>query len=406
MRQILCKTTVILCLNLVFMGCNSPKETEGSEEAGKVIAQVSENYVPDRRVALFDVEAQQIDDDVVLRGESNLPDAVDALKRELEAKNINFRDSIKILPAEDLEGKTRGLIKVSVANLRGKPAHSSELVTQATLGTPVKVYKKEGDWIYIQTPDDYLAWVDAGGVTTFSEEELDAWRGAEKIIFLKPFGQSFEKPTTESEVVSDLVAGNIFVHRGEQDGFFEVQYPTGETAFIEKQDAQDYREWLNSLEQKGDDLIATSRQLKGLPYLWGGTSPKGVDCSGFTKTIYFMNGIIIPRDASQQVHTGQLIDSTRTWSNLEKGDLLFFGRLATDTTSERVVHVGMWIGDNRFIHSSGNVRISSVDSADQDFDEFNFNRYLRTKRLLNQEDRELVHLSQSDLFMDNSLSQN
>lgn len=386
-------------LGLIITGCNSPEENGQAEKADAIIGRVQQQYVPDKRVALLDVDAEAQGEDVILRGESNLPDAVKVLKQELEAEGVSYKDSIVLLPARELEGKTRGLVKISVANLRGKPAHSSELVTQATLGTPVKVYKQEGDWIYIQTPDDYLAWVDAGGITTLTEEELDSWRGSEKVIFLEPFGQTYEQPDKDSDVVSDVVAGNIFLQTGEKNGFFEVQYPTGETAYIEKQDAQDYREWLASLEQKGDDLIATSKKLKGLPYLWGGTSPKGVDCSGFTKTIFFMNGIVIPRDASQQVHTGQLVDSTRNWSNLQKGDLLFFGRPATDSTSEKVVHVGMWIGDNRFIHSSGNVRISSVNSADSDFDEFNYNRYLRTKRLLDQEDRELVHLSQTDLFM-------
>ena len=97
---------------------------------------------------------------------------------------------------------------------------------------------------------------------------------------------------------------------------------------------------------EADALVETSKTLMGVPYLWGGTSTKGVDCSGFTKTIYYLNGMVIPRDASQQVHTGKLIDSVTNFDALEKGDLLFFGRKATDTGTEKVVHVGMWIGNN------------------------------------------------------------
>jgi cell wall-associated NlpC family hydrolase len=122
--------------------------------------------------------------------------------------------------------------------------------------------------------------------------------------------------------------------------------------------------------------------MMGIPYLWGGTSTKGVDCSGFTKTIYLMNGLIIPRDASQQVHAGELIDNAKNWDMLEAGDLLFFGSEATSTSSRRVVHVGMWIGDNEFIHSSRQVRISSVDPNAENYDQYNTNRYLEARRYI------------------------
>ena len=132
--------------------------------------------------------------------------------------------------------------------------------------------------------------------------------------------------------------------------------------------------------------------------MWGGTSTKGVDCSGFTKTVYFMNGMIIPRDASQQIHEGTLVDDSKEFDKLVPGDLLFFGRKATETSPERVIHVGMWIGNNEFIHSAGNVHISSMDKNAENFDEYNYNRYLRTKRILNETDEGLIYLTKSEVF--------
>lgn len=363
------------------------------------VREIRQEYAPDKRVALFDIEGVEKEGKFILRGESNLPAAVNDLKTKLQKENIAFEDSIQLLPSKEIGEKKNAVVKISVANIRSNPGHSSELATQATLGTPLKVFKKDDNWYLVQTPDGYLSWVDSGGIELMSDKELAAWRASDKIIFLKPFGESYEEAVAGSQPISDVVAGAIFELQGEKDDFFQVRYPDGRIAFIEKEHAEKYEDWLNSLEQSEESLVATSRKLMGLPYLWGGTSPKGVDCSGYTKTVFFLNGIIIPRDASQQVNTGKVVDSVGDFQKLQKGDLLFFGTPATDGANEKVVHVGMWIGDNKFIHSSGRVHVSSVDTASVDYDEFNRNRYLRTKRLLGVKDSNLVQLTNSDLFM-------
>jgi uncharacterized protein YgiM (DUF1202 family) len=393
-----------VCLLMLLGACKSEKSevAEATYETDKYIAEVREEYAPDGRVALFDVETRKYENEYVLRGESNLPDAVANLKEKLKAENITYTDSIRLLPSEELEGKTEGVIKISVANLRSGPSHSAELVTQATLGMPVKVYKKDGGWYYIQTPEGYLAWVDYGGITPMTPQELSEWKATEKLMYLHTAGSSYEKPNEDSQVISDLVAGNVLELVGESKGFYEVKYPNEKTAFVKKEEAQAYEQWLSTLEPTGENLIATAREMMGVPYLWGGTSPKGVDCSGYTKTIFFLNGMVLPRDASQQIVAGQEIDSVKNFENLKAGDLLYFGRKATDTTSERIIHVGMWIGDNKFIHSMGEVHISNFDTTATDFDEYNYNRYLRTKRVLGTNDEKIIYLAQSDLFTEDN----
>ena len=393
-------TTFFLFMGLSFFtACNSEeKKEEDINEAEPVIAQIREEFAPDKRVALFDVASSNSDGTYVVKGESNLPKAVETLRQKLQEAGVKFVDSIEILPSKELGDKTKALVRTSVANIRSNQGHSSELATQATLGTPLNVLKHDGDWYLVQTPDNYIAWVDHGGISPLSEQEFADWKAAEKVIFLKPFGLVYATASEESEIVSDVVAGGIFVLKGSKNGFFEVKYPDGRTGYLQKEEAQPYSQWLKSRNFSEEELVATSKQLMGLPYLWGGTSPKGVDCSGFTKTIYFMNGMVIPRDASQQVNTGKVVDSTKNWENLQRGDLLFFGTRATDSTKERVVHVGMWIGDNKFIHSSGNVRVSSMNKNAEDYDEFNNSRYLRTKRLVGEQDPNLLLLSQSELF--------
>ncbi|SFB76066.1 SH3 domain-containing protein [Zunongwangia mangrovi] len=390
-----------LALTAVLVSCNEKPETTSEEKnVAQVIIDSLENvYAPDGRVALFDFEAEKNADGFTIEGETNMPEAAEDLEKTLNQKGIKFTSNIETLPdAEGLEDQTMGVIKISVANLREEPRHASQLVTQATLGMPVKVYKKEGSWYYIQSPDGYLAWVDYGGIQNMTKEAFAAWKSKEKLIYLNPYGKSLKSAKNDAEVVSDLVAGDILEFTAENGNFYEISYPDGRTAFVPKSDAKPYKTWLADLEVDGESLISTGEKLMGLPYLWGGTSPKGVDCSGFTKTVYFLNGMVIPRDASQQVHTGVLVDSTRNFENLVAGDLLFFGRPATDSTKERVVHVGMWIGDQKFIHSMGDVHISTMDTTAEDFDEYNYNRYLRSKRILNEKDKGLQYLKEQDIF--------
>jgi len=363
------------------------------------IQQVQSEFAPDKRTALFDVSVVDAADAFVLTGESNLPEAVEALRAKLNSDNINFKDDIEILPSKKLNGKTQALINISVANLRSKPKHSAELATQATLGTPVKVLKEQDGWYYIQTPDQYLAWVDDGGVELFDDRVMTNWKTTDKLIYTKTYGHSYTGPDRK-QPVSDLVAGNVLEIIKYVDEFFIVSYPDGRQAYVSKAEAEPYGSWLEKLTPNTDSIVATSKTLMGVPYLWGGTSTKGMDCSGFTKTVYFLNGMVIPRDASQQVHTGKAIDSIANFENLQKGDLLFFGNKATDSTSEKVVHVGIWIGNNEFIHASDRVRISSMAKDADNYDEFNYNRYLRTKRILKEQDEGLISLSDTPLFKD------
>jgi len=161
---------------------------------------------------------------------------------------------------------------------------------------------------------------------------------------------------------------------------------------VAKPEALELVNWQQKIELSDSSIMEAALEMTGIPYLWGGTSTKGFDCSGFTKTVYLLHGLILPRDASQQVLAGTLADSTKDFSQLKIGDLLFFGRKNANG-SEKVIHVGLWLGDNNFIHSSGDVHISSLDSLDENFDRYNFDRYLRAKRIIGNESPLVIDMS-------------
>lgn len=340
-------------------------------------------YAPDRRVALFDVECSLTGaKKLLLRGVTTSAEAKAELLSTLEARGYEAVDSLRLLPDEKgLEGKTYGIINLSVASLRVEPDYSSEMTTQALLGMPVRVLERNG-WYRIQTPDDYIAWVHRVSVLPVTRKELTAWNRAEKVVVTSHYAFVYSQPDRRSQTVSDIVAGNRLKLEGTKGGFYRVSYPDGRQGYVEKSAALPEKEWRKSLKQDAASIIRTAHTLMGVPYLWAGTSSKGVDCSGFVRTVLFMHDIIIPRDASQQAYVGQHIDIAPDFSNLQPGDLVFFGRKATAERKERVVHVGIYIGGRRFIHSQGDVRISSFDPQDERFDEYNLGRLLFAARVL------------------------
>ncbi|MCH7401190.1 NlpC/P60 family protein [Belliella kenyensis] len=356
-----------------FTACTDPKSSQVSES----IESFRMDLAPDKRVALWDIQW----DGKVLSGQTDQEEGLEAFLNHLDSLHINYDNQIVLLPAEELGAQTLALVTISVANIRSDSKHSAELATQAVMGTPLKVLKKNGSWYLIQTPEGYISWVDAAGIALKNQEELQAWINAPKVIFTEIVGYVYEN-ADKGDFISDLVAGNILEVKGEKGGFWEVVLPDGRKGWVDKSQCEEMDKWLESRNPSKENLIKTAKSMMGVPYLWGGTSVKGVDCSGFTKTIYYLNGAIIPRDASQQIHEGEEIDTSKGWDDLQVGDLLFFGEKATEGKKERVIHVGMWIGDKAFIHSRGRVRISSFDPESPDYDEYELNRYLRTKRIV------------------------
>lgn len=343
---------------------------------------LKKQFAPDRRVALFDVDYSFSDKNVMVRGVTTSAEAKAILLKELAKMGYAVMDCLKALPDEEgLDGKTYGIINVSVANLRVDSDFSSEMMTQGLMGMPVRVLQYDG-WLRIQTPDNYIAWVHRVGVHPVTKEEMSVWNSAEKIVITAHYGFVYSEPNRTSQTISDVVAGDRLKWEGTKGAFYQVAYPDGRRGYVSKSIAMPEKKWRSLLKQDAASIIHTAHTMMGIPYLWAGTSSKGVDCSGFMRTILFMHDIIIPRDASQQAYVGEHIDIASDFSNLQPGDLIFFGRRATSERKERVVHVGMYIGGKRFIHSQGDVHISSFDSADELFDEYNLGRLLFAARVL------------------------
>jgi hypothetical protein len=266
-----------------------------------------------------------------------------------------------------LSNKPWALASLSVSNLRAVPDHASELVSQVMMGTPMKVLDFRDKFYKVETPEGYLGWLDAKGLVLQTEEELKTWKKSRRCFYNRISGFALTSPDSDTDIdivtdiVTDLVLGDLFVAEQEMNGFLRIKLPDGREGFVLKSQCLSFEEWI-SLKPDVDPVIAFARKMMGFPYLWGGASSKASDCSGFTKLMYYTQGIILARDASQQVKYGQPIDISKL-ENLEKGDLLFFGNSA-----ERPGHVGIHLGNGDFIHSSGRVHISSIIPGDPKHD--------------------------------------
>ncbi len=393
------KTAVVVFfsffLSLFFQACGPSFDTT---EITQSIRDVKMHYAPDKRVAVFNIEAKASPKGFILLGETNIEEAKNTLLEELNAKELRVIDSIEILPAKELEGDHFGVVRLSVGNIRSQPKHSAELATQAMLGTPLRIYKKSGGWYLVQTPDEYLGWLDSGGLELMNEASFQEWMDAEKVIYIHDNGFSYAGPNTKGTKVSDLLAGNMLLFEEMEGGFAKIKYPDGRIAYIPASEVMGYKRWLDSRNPDAANILSAAREFIGRPYLWGGTSGKGLDCSGFTKTVYFLNGLLLPRDASQQVHIGEEISTDGSWENLLPGDLLFFGRKATDEKPERITHVAIYLGDGKIIHSSGSVQIESLNKEDDSYNESRFSSFVRAKRILNSLGENGVHLLRDSPF--------
>jgi hypothetical protein len=381
-------------LLIVLMSCKNDSKT--ISELENIHSSIKTMFAPDKRVELFDIQFSNLNDHLILKGETTSKKAFGILLDSLNNRKIKFTNKVRFLPDSAVGNQQFAVARNSVINIRSNPKHSAELGTQGLLGMSLRVLDKKGDFYRIQTPDNYISWVDKGGITRMNLTEIDIWNQAKKIIFIQNSGYTYADKNAALNIVSDITLGGVLKYISEDNKFYHVEYPDKRTGFIRKEEAAIYDYWLQKLVTTQENIESVSKTMEGFPYLWGGTSSKGMDCSGFTKMVYLMNGFIIPRDASQQINAGKTVDSNLAFEGLEKGDLLFFGRKATSDKNQRVTHVGIWLGNNKmeFIHASGNVHINSMDEIQPNYDEFNKNRYLGSKRYLNVKDEKIINLKE------------
>lgn len=358
----------------ILVACHS--NVSDLKEADKITRTIAGQYIPDTREDLYKIKFQKEGSSLVVLGETTNSGAKQALLKSLTEAKFSIVDSIRLLPDKTLGNSVWGLVNISVCNVRTSPGHDAEMATQAILGTPVKLLKKQNHWTLIQTPDHYLGWVDDDALFQTDTAGMVSWRKSKRAFYLPVSGTGYDPSTKEA--VTDLVAGSILKLVETIKTVTVLEMPDGRRLAVPVGDAMDFDQWKMNPATSPAVLSNYAKTLMGRPYLWGGTSTKGIDCSGFVKTVYFMNGIILARDASLQFRHGAFTEPQGGYTKLKEGDLIFFGKT-------KATHVGYYLGNGSYIHSSGFVRVNSFDPDQKNFSKVRADNWLGGRTILGSE---------------------
>lgn len=355
----------IVSVLLLLISIGTMAQTPNLKRLSGELQALQKQLVPDKRVAILVVSLKDtLNPKCTLTGLADLPENKERIVKFLNDNKIKFVDSVKVLPESKLGDKVWGIIKLSVANVRTVPSHAGEMATQALMGTPVKILAQKDEWFQVQTPDQYIGWTNYGAVIPKTAAEMTNWKKSQRFIYNKLNGFAFASPEKKALPISDLVLCDLFEVTAEIKGYLQARLPDGRTAYVKKSECISFHDW-TSRPVDIPSVLSVARQMMGVPYFWGGTSSKATDCSGLTKTAYYSQGVVLARDASQQVKFGMHPDFS-DYRNLQAGDLIFFG-----SNPQRVTHVALFLGSGLFIHASGSsamVRLNSLNPKDSLFD--------------------------------------
>jgi hypothetical protein len=258
----------------------------------------------------------------------------------------------------------------SVVDVRREPEHSSELLTQAVMGEVMTRLDSRGDWYLVMLDDCYHGWVRSWNVGEFPRQGVEEYLGRADAMVRASVAYVLSEPDPGSLPVSDITAGTRVVTAGISGDYTEIELPGGKSGHIET-------ELLEGLPEGSPGraaVIDRAKRFLGIPYIWGGTSAKGFDCSGLVKRVFRMEGVETLRDADQQSTQGIPVETGS--GEIPEAALLFFGE------GGRITHVAISLGGGRFIHAYGDVRVNSLFEDAPEHEEKLSRIYLFSRDLL------------------------
>lgn len=285
----------------------------------------------DKRTTVFDVK---IDSDsngtLTLSGRVLHRSQLDELPRLFPDVKLDTA-SVRILHTDANE---RVHVATNLTGLHERPTFRVPLLSELTFGTELEVLEEEGKWVFVRQTDGYLGWA----YRPYLGEGLAP---ASTHLVIAPAIEVHAEPNLASEVITRLVSGTSATVEITQDGWSKVH--ANRIGWVESHHLRALTDLPQTMEEKRIIIESDSQHMIGVPYLWGGSSGNGIDCSGFAQLLHRWIGIEIPRDADMQCDAAKPVEPP-----FEIGDLIFF----SEDEDKRITHVGMSLGGTKVIHSS------------------------------------------------------
>ncbi|MEA4937626.1 hypothetical protein SDC9_139397 [bioreactor metagenome] len=234
-----------------------------------------------------------------------------------------------------------GLVTLPVVPLRASDSERSEMISQLLFGEFVEIIEQSERWFYIKNlADDYLGWIDRKMIKSVSGKEFAAAQRSDRLRLSRPYSIIYHTIDNQTK----LLPGGSIVYELNGDDF---QIGSENWSLIDPV-------YIPKLPFSTHQVIEVAMQYLNAPYLWGGKTILGVDCSGLVQLAFAIGGYLLPRDASQQVVKGKTVDFL---SEVLPGDLAFF-----ENDEGHISHVGILIDNSKIIHSSGWVKVENIDA--------------------------------------------
>lgn len=335
---------------------------------GDLVQGLRRELFADERFTHADIHVARQDDQLALSGTVLDRPTAELLLGTLNqrAPGLNWRDEMTPLVAGP--DYSWALATAAVVDVRREASHRTERVTQVLFGEPVEVLRRVDRWAYVRLQDGYLGWCQTSLLHGCTAEAARDWSAGATHLVRQPLLPCYADASGEPHQQVMLLPFGTRLHVEGADGpYRRVRCPDDVLRWVPATGLLPSAELLHTGIEGLRTIVSWAQGVIGVPYLWGGKTPFGYDCSGLVQIVFGMLGVPLRRDADQQFGEGLAVD----FDDIAFGDCLFFDTNASEEelhasrTEVAVTHVALALGNHEFLHASrsyGGVVRGSFDS--------------------------------------------